>query len=88
MTDGPDTWMARESADAPVEPADEASVARVSTDTARYRQRERLLVMGVSVLAGSTLIVASPVLMAFGFFLSELPGTLIAPVTRILVLGV
>lgn len=74
--------MAREAADSSLEPADEAFVARVSAEIVRCRRRERLLVIGVSVIAVAAVVAASPLLIAFGGYVSELPGTLTALVTR------
>ena len=88
MTVGPETWIARDAADSPLEPADDAFVARVSAGIARYRRRERLLAMGVSVIAVSALVAASPFLIALGSYVSELPGTLTALVTRMSMSGI
>jgi hypothetical protein len=80
--------MAHDPADSSREPGDEAFVARVSADIARYRRRERLLMVSVSVIAVWAVVAASPLLIALGAYVSELPGTLTALVTRIAVPGV
>lgn len=80
--------MVHDAADSSFEPADEAFVARVSAEIARCRRRERLLAIGMSVIAASAVVAASPLLIAFGGYLAELPGTLTTLVTRMSLPGV
>ena len=81
MTIDPETWIARGAADSSLEPADEAFVARVSANIDRCRRRERLLVVGVGILAVAAVVVASPLLIALGSYVSQLPGNLTALLT-------